>query len=84
VRHRRHALPAPVLRHPRPARRDLHPLRVSALVLLPLGAVVEGFAIRWSWQIAGTLLYHVVLASIGAYTILHLLLRRGQATTSPA
>ena len=26
-------------------------------------------------------LYHVVLASIGAYTILHLLLRRGQATS---
>ena len=54
---------------------------VSAIVLLPLGAAFEGFAIEWNRQIAGTLLYHVVLASIGAYTILHLLMRRGQATS---
>jgi drug/metabolite transporter (DMT)-like permease len=53
----------------------------SALLLLPLGAAFEGFDIRWNWQIAATLLYHVVLASIGAYTILHLLLRRGHATS---
>ncbi len=52
----------------------------TAAVMLPLGAAVEGFAIIWNWQIAATLLYHVVLASIGAYTILHLLLRRGEAT----
>ena len=54
---------------------------VSAIVLLPLGAAFEGFAIEWNRQIAATLLYHVVLASIGAYTILHLLLRRGHATS---
>ena len=53
---------------------------VTALVMLPLGAALEGFAITWNAQIAGTLLYHVVPASIGAYTILHLLLRRGEAT----
>ena len=53
---------------------------VTAAVMLPLGALFEAFAITWNAQIAGTLLYHVVLASIGAYTILHLLLRRGQAT----
>ena len=53
---------------------------VTAAVMLPLGATVEGFAIEWNAQIAATLLYHVVLASIGAYTILHLLLRRGEAT----
>ncbi len=52
----------------------------TAAVMLPLGAAVEGFAIIWNWQIAATLLYHVVLSSIGAYTILHLLLRRGEAT----
>ena len=52
----------------------------TALVMLPLGAVVEGFAIAWNPQIAMTLAYHVVLASIGAYSILHLLLRRGEAT----
>ncbi len=54
---------------------------VTAAVMLPLGAVAEGFAITWNARIAGTLLYHVVLASIGAYTILHLLLRRGEATS---
>lgn len=52
----------------------------TAAVMLPLGAVVEGFDIEWNRQIALTLLYHVVLASIGAYSVLHLLLRRGEAT----
>ena len=52
----------------------------TALVMLPLGAMVEGFAIHWRPAIAATLLYHVVLASIGAYSIFHFLLRRGQAT----
>jgi drug/metabolite transporter (DMT)-like permease len=52
----------------------------SALVMLPLAVAVEGFAIVWNWQIACTLLYHVLLASIGAFTILHLLMRRGEAT----
>lgn len=52
----------------------------TAIVMLPLGAAVEGFEIAWNAQIAAALAYHVVLASIGAYTIFHLLLRRGQAT----
>jgi drug/metabolite transporter (DMT)-like permease len=52
----------------------------TALVMLPLGVVVEGFEIRWTPQIFAALGYHVVLASIGAYSIFHLLLRRGQAT----
>lgn len=52
----------------------------TAAVMLPLGVAVEGFAIEWNAQIASTLGYHVVLASIGAYSIFHLLLRHGQAT----
>lgn len=52
----------------------------TALLMLPLGAAVEGFAIQWVPAIGWTLLYHVVPASIGAYSILHLLLRRGEAT----
>ena len=52
----------------------------TALLMLPLGWLVEGFDIQWSPQIAGSLIYHVLLASIGAYSIFHLLLRRGQAT----
>lgn len=52
----------------------------TALVMLPLGVVVEGFAIAWIPPIAGALAYHVVLGSIGAYSILHVLMRHGQAT----
>ena len=43
--------------------------------MLPLGVAVEGFAIDWNAQIFASLGYHVVLASIGAYSIFHLLLR---------
>jgi len=57
----------------------LHFAATSAL-MLPLGAALEGFAIHWVWPLAGTLLYHVLLASIGAYTVFHLLMRHGQAT----
>ena len=52
----------------------------TAVVLLPLGAAFEDFHIRWTWQVAATLGYHVALASIGAYTVFHFLMRRGQAT----
>lgn len=52
----------------------------TALVMLPLGFAFEGFRIEWNGQIAASLAFHVVLASIGAYSIFHLLLRRGQAT----
>jgi drug/metabolite transporter (DMT)-like permease len=52
----------------------------TAAVMLPLGWAVEGFAIEWNAAIAGSLAYHVVLASIGAYSIFHVLLRHGQAT----
>ena len=48
--------------------------------MLPLGVAVEGFAIAWSEPIALALAYHVVLGSIGAFSILHLLMRHGQAT----
>ena len=80
LRHRRHALPAPVRRRHRPARGGLHPLRRDRAVMLPLGVAVEGFAIEWNAPIAAALSYHVVLGSIGAYSILHLLMRHGQAT----
>jgi drug/metabolite transporter (DMT)-like permease len=52
----------------------------TTLVLLPLGVLFEGFRIEWNWQIAATLAYQVVLASIGAFSVLHFLMRRGQAT----
>ena len=52
----------------------------TAALLLPLGYLVEGFRITWNWQIAATLAYHVLPASMGAYTVFHFLMRRGQAT----
>jgi drug/metabolite transporter (DMT)-like permease len=52
----------------------------TVAVMLPLGIGVEGFAMQWNRAVAGALAYHVVLASIGAYSIFHVLLRRGQAT----
>lgn len=52
----------------------------TAVVMLPLGLAFEGFRIEWNRQIGAALVYHVVLASIGAYSIFHVLLRRGQAT----
>ena len=57
----------------------LHFAATSA-VMLPAGLVFEGFRIAWVWPIAATLAYHVLLASIGAYTVFHFLMRRGQAT----
>jgi drug/metabolite transporter (DMT)-like permease len=52
----------------------------TALVMLPLGLVLEHFEMVWNAPIAGALAYHVVLGSIGAYSILHFLMRHGQAT----
>ncbi len=54
---------------------------VATLALLaPLAVVVEGFPVRWSWQLAASIVFLVVLASILAVNALHLLMRRGQAT----
>jgi drug/metabolite transporter (DMT)-like permease len=55
-------------------------LAATAVVMLPLAAVVEGFRIEWNAAIAGALAYHVVPASMGAFTVFHYLMRRGQAT----
>ena len=52
----------------------------TAAVMLPLAVAVERFDVRWNVTLAAALAYHVVLGSIGAYSILHLLMRHGQAT----
>ncbi len=52
----------------------------SLLALFPLAVVVEGFEFRASWQLAGSIVYLVVMASILAVNALHTLMRRGQAT----
>jgi drug/metabolite transporter (DMT)-like permease len=52
----------------------------SLVVLAPLGVAVEGFHVRWSWQLAAATVYLVILASILAVNVLHTLMRHGEAT----
>jgi len=52
----------------------------SLLVLAPLGVAVEGFHVRWSWQLLAAIVYLVILASILAVNVLHTLMRHGEAT----
>jgi drug/metabolite transporter (DMT)-like permease len=48
--------------------------------LLPLAVVVEGFAFRPAWALAGAIGFLVVFSSILAVNALHTLMRRGEAT----
>ncbi len=52
----------------------------NIVVLAPLAWLVEGAAVRWSWTLAGTIVFLVIFASILAVNALHTLMRRGQAT----
>lgn len=52
----------------------------SLTVLLPLGIVVEGWHVNWSWQLIAAAAFLVIGASILALNAFHLLMRRGQAT----
>jgi len=52
----------------------------SLVVLAPLGVAVEGFHVRWSWQLLAATVYLVILASILAVNVLHTLMRHGEAT----
>lgn len=63
-------------------------LRAAALIqfasnfmlLAPLAWLVEGAAVRWSWSLAGAIVFLVIGASILAVNAFHTLMRRGQAT----
>ena len=44
------------------------------------GGVGEGAAVRWSWALAGAIVFLVIGASILAVNAFHTLMRRGQAT----
>ena len=52
----------------------------SLAVLAPLGLAVEGFRVDWSWQMAAAIFFLVIFASILGVNVLHLLMRRGEAT----
>jgi drug/metabolite transporter (DMT)-like permease len=54
---------------------------VASLALMaPLACAVEGAVIRWTWQLAASIVFLVALASILATNALHTLMRHGQAT----
>jgi drug/metabolite transporter (DMT)-like permease len=51
----------------------------SLAVVAPLAAVVEGFVVQWAWQLLAAIAFLVILASILAVSVLHILMRRGEA-----
>jgi len=52
----------------------------SLLVLAPLAVAVEGFQVRYSFQLLASIAFLVIFASILAVSVLHLLMRQGEAT----
>lgn len=53
---------------------------VSLAVLAPLALAYEDARVEWSWQLAASVAFLVIFASIFAVNALHTLMRRGQAT----
>lgn len=53
---------------------------ISLAVLAPLAWAVEGFEVRWAWQMFAAIAFLVLLASILAVNALHTLMRHGEAT----
>lgn len=52
----------------------------SLVVLAPLAVAVEGFRVVWAWEMAASIAFLVIFASILAVSVLHFLMRRGEAT----
>jgi drug/metabolite transporter (DMT)-like permease len=52
----------------------------SLAVLAPLALAVEGFSVRWSWELGASIAFLVIFASILAVSVLHYLMRHGEAT----
>jgi drug/metabolite transporter (DMT)-like permease len=52
----------------------------SLVVLVPLAAAVEGFRVVWAWEMAASIAFLVIFASILGVSVLHFLMRRGEAT----
>ncbi|HYD55285.1 MAG TPA: DMT family transporter [Burkholderiales bacterium] len=52
----------------------------SLAVLLPLAFAVEDFKVELSWAMAGAIAFLVIFASIIGVSVLHMLMRRGEAT----
>ncbi len=52
----------------------------TAAVLGPLAVAVEGFTVRWSWELVAAIAFLVIFASFLAVSALHILMRHGEAT----
>jgi drug/metabolite transporter (DMT)-like permease len=52
---------------------------VTAAVFAPLAWLIEGAPVRWSWSLAGSIVFLVIGSSILGFNALHVLMRRGQA-----
>ncbi len=52
----------------------------SLLVLAPLAVVFEGFKVDFTYQLLASIAFLVIFASILGVSVLHLLMRRGEAT----
>lgn len=52
----------------------------TLLVLAPLAFIFEDRTVRWSWTLAGAMVYLVIFASLLAVSAWHYLLRHGGAT----
>ena len=52
----------------------------TAAVLGPLAVAVEGFTVRWSWELLAAIAFLVIFASFLAVSALHILMRHGEAT----
>ncbi len=53
---------------------------ISALLVTPLAAGAEGLAVQWSTEAVLAVLWLALVNSIGAFTLMFLLIRRGQTS----
>ncbi|MBB4843955.1 drug/metabolite transporter (DMT)-like permease [Paucibacter oligotrophus] len=54
-------------------------LAVAALLVAGLAGAQEGFAMRWHWQLGVATLWLALVNSIGAFSLMFVMLRRGSA-----
>jgi drug/metabolite transporter (DMT)-like permease len=52
----------------------------TLVVVAPLALAVEGFQVDWSWQMAAAIGFLVIFTSILGVSVLHILMRHGEAT----
>ncbi|MBV8502708.1 MAG: EamA family transporter [Paucibacter sp.] len=53
---------------------------VAALMMLPLAGVIEHFELQWDIELVGSVLWMVLVNAIGAFSLMFVLIRRGQAS----